>query len=1188
MPLKLPHDYSYRMQLTKLEIKGFKSFGEKIVIHFNKGITGIVGPNGCGKSNVVDAIRWVLGEQKIKTLRSEKMENIIFNGTKTRKAQQMAEASITFENTKNVLPTEYSTVTVTRRYYRSGDSEYLLNGVSCRLRDITNLFLDTGIASHSYAIIELGMVDEILNDKDNSRRHLFEEAAGISKFRIRKKETLRKLEATDMDLERVEDLLYEIQKNMRSLERQAKQTERYFRLKDEYKQLSIQLAKASITRQKDQLNTVNQQIEKENDKKASLVKQQNEKEAEIEKAKKELLEKEKNLSIKQRELNDFVGRIRQLESDKKVKGEKLRYLNDKSENLKEQIGQDKKSNERATFSIQSLKQERKSAEAALKDIENRLKGLKEELDEEKIRTAQIQEEVDAMNQVYKVKREEVFQNKKSLEIKEIQLGTLKLELEKTTSDSTEKSESLAEFDIKIKEVKKELDGKNERLSRLKDQEAKHQERIESTQKTIEVIREELSETNRTIDSRRNEYNLTKSLVDNLEGFPEAIRFLRKQKDWGKNVPLLSDILTTEDKYRVAIENYLEPFMNYYVVENEADAYQAVNLLSDASKGKAHFFILEAFDRFSPSPVKFFDHATPATEIVEFDSKYRKLVSFILDNVYLIDGLISDMPDDPDSIFITANGKYTKRRFSISGGSVGLFEGKRIGRAKNLEKLDKEIRSLNKKLENIQKELQDEQHELEKLKNSTKKEAIEEFQILINQLNESYISLKTREEQYTLMLSSQSVKKEDILVKIEELTEDIAKLTPVVTEEQEDLEALSNKISNLQMELKSQQEMLGIRSNAFNQENILMHQHKNKLESFDQEIGFKTSAYENSRERIEKNQEELKKTNQEIKELVATSESSDDELVGMYEQKEAYEEVLNEAEKGYYASRGQIDQLEGETREFQHKRENIDTILLELKDKLNDLKLELSSIKERLSVEFSVDLDDLLKEKDDQPEEPEESLRDRVSHVRDKMDRIGPINPMAMEAYEEIRERNDFITTQKDDLIKAKESLTTTMDEIDLAARASFMEAFEKIKSNFIHVFRTLFGEEDDCDLILTHHEDPLNASIEIIAKPKGKKPLTINQLSGGEKTLTATSLLFAIYLMKPAPFCIFDEVDAPLDDANLDKFNKIIRKFSEDSQFIIVTHNKRTMTTTDVIYGITMIEQGISKVVPVDLRELEV
>ena len=420
--------------------------------------------------------------------------------------------------------------------------------------------------------------------------------------------------------------------------------------------------------------------------------------------------------------------------------------------------------------------------------------------------------------------------------------------------------------------------------------------------------------------------------------------------------------------------------------------------------------------------------------------------------------------------------------------------------------------------------------------------------------------------------------------------DLAKLSPITKKGKVDLEILGEKIINLQSELKNQQEMLSLKSTGYNEENIIFHQQKNKISSIDQEINFKTIAFENSKERISKNQDSLEINEKEIKDLLASDENSEDVLLGMYEEKESLEKVLNESEKEYYSARGQIDEIENQVRELQHNKENIDTIIIELKDKLNDIKLQLNSIKERLSVEFQVSLDDILKESEIEEEgvpENEESLREKVDAIKNKLERIGPINPMAMEAYEEVKKRNDFITEQRQDLIQAKESLKATIDEIDLAARANFMEAFGKIKDNFVNVFRTLFGEEDDCDLILTNIEDPLSSSIDIIAKPKGKKPLTINQLSGGEKTLTATSLLFAIYLMKPAPFCIFDEVDAPLDDANLDKFNLIIRKFSKDSQFIIVTHNKQTMAAVDVIYGVYMAEPGISGVSEVDFRDLE-
>jgi chromosome segregation protein len=347
----------------------------------------------------------------------------------------------------------------------------------------------------------------------------------------------------------------------------------------------------------------------------------------------------------------------------------------------------------------------------------------------------------------------------------------------------------------------------------------------------------------------------------------------------------------------------------------------------------------------------------------------------------------------------------------------------------------------------------------------------------------------------------------------------------------------------------------------------------------------------SASRIQLNAEELRKNEEEIKTIGESTQTTDDELLGMYGEKEEMEKGLSEAEKEYYESRGNIDTVEKELREIQHARQAVDTSLMDLQNLLNESKMQLNSVKERLSVEFNVDLDSVMGQST--PEEAEvlekadeEKVRAEVNRMRERLDNMGPINPMAMEAYTEIKQRNDFILAQKEDLLKAKESLLNTINEIEGVASENFMEAFNKIKEHFIRVFRSLFTEGDECDLRLVDPTKPLDSEIEIIAKPKGKRPLTINQLSGGEKTLTATALLFSMYLLKPAPFCIFDEVDAPLDDANIDKFNNIIRTFSKDSQFVIVTHNKRTMTSTDVIYGITMVEKGISRVVPVDLREL--
>jgi chromosome segregation protein len=1177
------------MQLAKLEIKGFKSFADKVVINFDEGITGIVGPNGCGKSNVVDSIRWVLGEQKTSALRSEKMENVIFNGTSQRSPQQMAEVSLTINNTKNILPTEYSQITITRRLYRTGESEYLLNNVVCRLKDITNLFMDTGVASNSYAIIELGMVDDLLNDKDNSRRSLFEEAAGISKFKKRKKETLKKLEDTDTDLERVEDLLFEIEKNMKSLEKQAKQTENYYKIKEDYKEKSITLAKVVVNKQKEKFNTLNQQIEAENDRKLALTAEVAEKEAAIEKSKADLILKEKTLSSRQKAINEFVSKIRQYESEKQIKNERTKYLNDRAASLREQIEQDKKSNERARFSIQSLETEKAGAQQILDEINHKLDHLKTEYEEQKKKTTAFQTEADEIRQVQRERQEESFQINKSVEIREIQVSSFKQELERTASDTSQQSASLVEFEKKLVVLQEEINRKTEDLENLKREEDENQNRTQSLEKTIDMIREEMNVTSRKLDARQNEFNLTKSLVENLEGFPEAIKFLKKKI--AKNAPLLSDILTTSEEYRVAIENYLEQYLNYYIVDHEAEAYEAINILSDASKGKAHFFILDAFEKFESSSSRIYSNAFPATQIIEFDPKYRKLMSFILDRVYIYEGDVKNIPASDENTFITKSGKLTRRRFSISGGSVGLFEGKKIGRAKNLEKLEKEIKELTTKLDEIRASLVEKQGDLEKLRNSKLRHRIEELQQAVRQVNEEHVSVRTKREQFANMLNSADLRREDILEKIDTLLKELDDLRPKAQQAKHDLHDQETKLSILTETLAGNSELLSQKSAAFNEQNIFFHQQENRVKSIDQEIRFKQESMDQSSLRVQTNTEELKKNEDEIRTIVEGAEVNDDELLGMYSEKEEMEKGLSEAEKEYYESRGQIDSVEKELREIQHGRQSIDSLLMELQNSLNESKLQLNSVKERLSVEFNVDLDSVVGQATPEESEAlskldEDKLRHDVSRFRERLDNMGPINPMAMEAYTEIKQRNDFILAQKADLIKAKESLLSTISEIEGVASQTFMEAFNKIKEHFIRVFRSLFTEGDECDLKLVDPNNPLDSDIDIIAKPKGKRPLTINQLSGGEKTLTATALLFSMYLLKPAPFCIFDEVDAPLDDANIDKFNNIIRNFSKDSQFVIVTHNKRTMTSTDVIYGITMVEKGISRVVPVDLREL--
>ena len=842
------------MRLNKIEIKGFKSFGDKTIINFNSGVTGIVGPNGCGKSNIVDAIRWVLGEQKTSLLRSDKMENIIFNGSKSRKKLQLAEVSISFDNTKNLIPTEYSTVTVTRKYFRSGDSEYLLNDVKCRLKDITNLFLDTGISSNNYAIIELSMVDNILNDKDNSRLHLFEEAAGISKFRKRKKETFNKIKQTELDLDRVEDLVYEIEKNLRSLKRQAKQTEKYHKYKDEYKIISINVALEVSKKTMSSLKEQKQKLTKVENENTKVITDLAKKNSKLESAKSSLIPYEKKLLKLQKKLNQVLDKIRNFEESKRMKSQKAKMLIEKIEDLRDRIKYDTESNKRSEFSISSIQKEISSNEKELKKVIDKLKITKK--------------------------------------------------------DYTKYEEELKDKNVKITDIKE--------------------------------VEDQFRQLNHNLESISNKRNQVERLL-------------------------------------------------------------------------------------------------------------------LLDNI------------DKKSV------------------------------VEKIKSIDKEILELKKGFKTIENLFKTENKEI----------------IRINKL---------------------------------------------FSEKSKDLSTDEIKYNSL----------------------------KNNIESLKKEMEYKNATYKSNKRRIAENIDNLKKSEKEVVKIDTDTDSNDNSLIKLYDEKSKSEKDLQKFEDEYYKLKSTINLDDSSIKELQNKKDINLNLIDELKSNIYDNEIELNSVEQRLSIEFDLDINTCKADKDFFKDSSVDSMINRREELKEKIEKIGQINPLAMEAYKEIKERHEFITKEREDLLEAKDSLLKTIEEIDIVAKESFLKSFEKIKSNFKTVFRSLFTDDDDCDLLINDEENPLESSIEIMAKPKGKKPLTINQLSGGEKTLTATSLLFAIYLLKPAPFCVFDEVDAPLDDANIDKFNKIVNKFSNTSQFIIVTHNKRTMNNADIIYGITMPEQGVSKVVPVDLRNLKV
>jgi len=1178
------------MRLTKLEIKGFKSFGDKITINFNEGVTAIVGPNGCGKSNVVDAIRWVMGEQSTRMLRSEKMENIIFNGTANRKPANLAEVSLTFENNNKLLPTEFSTVTITRKLYRNGESEYRLNDIKCRLKDITDLFLDTGLGADSYAIIELKMIDEIINNKDNSRRNLFEEASGISKYKVRKKQTLARLKETEADLSRVDDILYEITKNLKQLEAQAKKADKYFQLKNEYKEASIGLAYYRLESfsadlehiatqekvQQDNIRTTNEKIALQENRLRTL--------------RQDILAKEKNLATQQKSTHEYSNKIRTYESDKKIKNEQMRHLQDKEARLVAELNNDKKQLEHVQYTLKRLHEELFEEQGKLDVFQLDVENHKTEVEELRRQQVVAKSKADAATQQSNEMQNSIYQLEKNIAVLNIQKEALQQESLRTVTDATSKVEELNEFNKAVASLEEQVALQQTQYDEAIQTEEELQKQVQGIEQRLHETRQQLHLESRLVDAKQNEYNLTKSLVDNLEGFPESIKFLRKNAGWKKSYPLFSDILFCKEEYRVAIENYLESIMNHYVVDNQQEAVQAIQLLSDASRGRANFFVLDAVMENEGIKTKAPKDTIPALDVVKVDKKYASLCQQLLQYVFILkpetsDSLEQNLPDD-ETVILHPEGKFSKNHMGLSGGSVGLFEGKRIGRAKNLENLAKEIKDLNLKIENLQQIEDEDTRQLASLRLTSQKDCIDELRMVLNRLHNELISVKTKQEQYQAFIINSQNHKQDIESKVTVISYELQKAEPELQILKVEVETQQKQLAELQATYAEITDVLTEKSTAFNQENIRFHQQQNKVSSLQKDLEYRESQREALEVRMEKNALEFEQVKVDMKDATQYVDHNDEGLLAMYAQKEALEKGLQELEEDFYASRKTINDLEEEITQLRRHKDQNDFLLSELKDKKTALQIDLNALKERLSVEFNIDINELLQ--GDMPEisTSQATLADTCEKLKKQLEAYGSINPMAKEAYDEMNERHTFISKEKSDLLEAKASLMTTINEIDQTAKDKFMYAFNTVRENFVNVFRSLFNQEDSCDMVLTDPANPLESDIDIIARPKGKRPLSINQLSGGEKTLTATALLFSLYLLKPAPFCIFDEVDAPLDDTNIDKFNNIIRDFSKNSQFIIVSHNKRTIASTDIIYGVTMVEQGVSRVVPVDLRDV--
>jgi chromosome segregation protein len=1172
------------MYLSKIEIFGFKSFALNVNLNFDSGITAIVGPNGCGKTNIVDALRWALGEQRYSTLRSDKMEDVIFNGTKNRKPLSMAEVSLVIENSKGILPTEYSQVTVTRRVYRSGESEYLLNKVACRLKDIIDLFMDTGMGADAYSVIELKMVETILSDKTDERRKLFEEAAGVTKYKHRRKAAYRKLEDVQLDLIRVNDIVKEIQKTVTALERQSKRAEQYNEISKRLHDLEIDLLEREYAYLVGKLNPLKERFEQVDKSKNKIDEELSGQEALLDRMRIDISEVEQQLIEAQRQLANLVAQKHRLEENNLIGNERRGSLQSNIERYEK---------EKIDFGSQKDKLNKQSADLQLQKEKNSTHVLevKEEFSRKNSELTSLTEllnqkkdELQAINdKIISIRHEIVQKSSEKLRLEEriedINRRALRVneDIEYFQSEITQRSTQVAEMTAQDKELHKQFLQAEMELLELNIATQKTKSEIDALQQKEFELKNEIHRLITKVD-------FLKGLIGGQSEEGEGARYLlTKESEKFKKFYSIADVIKTAEKYKPAIQAALGEAVNYLIVEKEAEAFTAISELEQVGKGKAVFVCLDRVPEFKRVRTKLSNSLTWANQVVKVKEPYRQLIDFLLSNFIIVEKMNS-LPNSLIGVkYVTLDGNIKTSSGFLKGGSRRHGEGELIGKVDQIAEYEKEKQRINAELELIKLQQNEKSAYLESLDD---KIALENVKALEKEM--TTIEMKIAQVEFEKKRANDSVERssaefEQLQVDRQDLSNEVTNLLPALETFIQSKSDLESHAETLNSEIESLEQKWNGASKAVNDLEI-------KLVTLQGNLRNTELEYDRNNENIGNIETALLKRNQEI--TIAKDEIAriSNEVETFSVQLEELKTVLNQFE----TKKREIDE------EYSQKREAIHQVELKIKDdrrvhddtlkthhdlevKIIEANSNIQHIKERAQHEFELEL--LLKTYSDDEWVDFAAKRDEVKQMKERIRMLGAINFAAFDEYKTESERLNFLSTQRDDLLEAEKTLLSTIEEINNTAQKKFLDTFTLIRENFIKTFKSLFDEGDECDLQLEEEVDTLEARIDIIAKPRGKRPTSIDLLSGGEKTLTAIALLFAIYLVKPSPFCVLDEVDAPLDDSNIDRYTRIIRKFSDKTQFIVVTHNKRTMEAANALYGITMEEEGVSKIVTVRFNE---
>jgi chromosome segregation protein len=1168
--------------VEKLTLFGFKSFNEKITLEFDAGISGIIGPNGCGKSNVVDAIRWVLGEQSTKQLRGAKMEDVIFNGTRREKPLSMAEVELTLNNDRGKLPIDFSTVSVGRRLYRSGVSEYTINKRPVRLKDVRELFMDTGMGSHAYSVIERQMVDNILSDTTGHRRFLFEEAAGIMKYKTRKREALTKLEATEGDLVRVNDIISEVDRQVASLRRQVGKARRYRELMEEIRNLDLAFSQKKRRAWQKELAAFEARYRTSLEAAESGETEVSTLDARLQETHLVLLEEERALS-EARELlaqaDDEVGRANSRILVLRERLEATRTRIREAEDLEVRLGERRERNAEAD----------REARTRLEVLEAREGTGREELE---INESSLREVETAVRELKArvAERDEAVSEARDARVRaEGDVVAVTRHLGELEERGAQRAERAAETEAHIAERRKALAASREAvvaaaagIAELGEEKRVLGMRCENHGSRTEVLRRSLAEKREQEAAVRSRLSTLEDLRDRYEGFEPGVQALMLEDDRDAGVVgTLGSLIRVPKEWTAALEPALSSVWQHVVVTDTQAARRLIERLRNESLGFASLVPLDRVPATVPPPAGI----TWAADVVAADAAYRPLVRYVLDGLALVndlDAALKIVREGAAPRAATRTGQFVDAAV-ISGGEGGPSGAGLVERQEAIERCRSSVAVLVNKLDELVRHEAELKDQGETLRGETAR---------LETALEEATAARAALEQETAGLSLEIKHAEAVLGGLEGEGHTLAATRESLLRERE---SLNRRLEESRTRAAGEGAALAdlraaLAAREAERETVLETVHAlrmnwTRLEAEVQDCRNRLTHLEEERETLVAERERTVTDAEEARRRVVEIEEELETLAGAVQDlhvlrdERAHTVAEREREKSEAAA---LEQQDSESlRELRRKASGARQEAHELELRISELRGNVSHLESRIHEEYEIEAGEL----DAVPvEDIPEDAQGVLAEMKDRVRRLGPVNLLAVEEYDEKSQRLDFMVTQRDDLTQARDSLVKTIEQINHTASGMFLETFAQVQENFQKTFQVLF-QGGECSLTLIG-DDPLEADIDVLARPHGKKPQSIQQLSSGERALTAIALLFAIYLVKPSPFCILDEVDAPLDDANVDRFVNMVKEFSRRTQFIVITHNKKTMESADCLYGVTMQQPGTSSVVSVKLDGL--